>query len=144
MTCYDKALFYLAAREHARSELLLKLKGKGYADEEIEATLARLIHEGSLSDQRYCDSYIRSRMKRTPEGRQVLMMRLQLKGVERDVARDAISRYWEEHEDDIASSLSALYESLVAKKGEEKALAFLYRKGFTRSELERARERDES
>ena len=76
MTAYDKALYYLSMREHCRKELETKLRTKGYNAGEIEAALDRLEEENFLSDARYAEVFIRSRLRKNPEGKEIMIMRL--------------------------------------------------------------------
>ena len=55
------AMDLLARREHGRAELARKLRQRGADAALIEAALDRLIEEGLLSEQRFVDSFIRSR-----------------------------------------------------------------------------------
>ena len=60
-----KALSYLSRREHHRAELKSKLSRSKASDEaSIEAVLDRLEAEGLLSDMRYIESFITSRISR--------------------------------------------------------------------------------
>ena len=70
MTCYDRALKLLALREHSRKELENKLRQKGCSADDIIIALDRLEEENFLSDRRFCESYIRSRLRKSPEGQQ--------------------------------------------------------------------------
>ena len=97
MTAYDKALYLLGMREHGRRELEIKLIGKGYDSDDVSQTLDRLEDEGYLSDERFCESYIRSRLRRTPEGRTVMMHRLMEKGITPSLASSAVASYYDEH-----------------------------------------------
>lgn len=51
----------LARREHGRVELARKLRQRGAAGEVVDGVLERLVEEGLLSEQRYLESFIRSR-----------------------------------------------------------------------------------
>lgn len=55
-----RALDLLARREHSRLELERKLRRAGFAASEVNETLAQLVEEGLLSDERYAEAYIRS------------------------------------------------------------------------------------
>ena len=58
-----KALSYLSRREHHRAELRSKLSRSKAPDEAtVEAVLDRLEAEGLLSDMRYIESFITSRI----------------------------------------------------------------------------------
>jgi len=52
----------LARREHAVAELSRKLVEKGFDELFVDEALAALVDEGLLSDARYTESYVRSRM----------------------------------------------------------------------------------
>ena len=138
---YDKALSLLALREHTEKEIRTKLQAKGYQAADISSAIERLKGENALSEERFAESYIRSRMRRTPEGKEILIMRLISKGTPSSIAKSAVNEYFESG--DYLEPLFILYNSLLKKKGEEKALAFLYRKGFSRSEISLAKERDD-
>ena len=136
MTAYDKALSLLAVRDHNRRELSDKLVNKGFKVSETEEALDRLENEGYLSDRRYCQSYLRSRLRRNPEGKQLLIMRLCQKGVDRKTAREETELYFEEHEEEIAAIYSDYSERLLKTKGDEKAILTLLRKGIKIREFE--------
>lgn len=55
------AMDLLARREHGRAELARKLRQRGAEAELVEAALERLSEEGLLSEQRFVESFIRSR-----------------------------------------------------------------------------------
>ena len=55
------AMDLLARREHSRAELARKLRQRGAEAELIDGALERLSEEGLLSDQRFLESFIRSR-----------------------------------------------------------------------------------
>ena len=60
----ETAMNLLARREHSRRELRDKLLLRGYEDDEITPALQRLSREGLLSDERFAESFIHSRMQR--------------------------------------------------------------------------------
>lgn len=137
-SAYDKALSYLSDREHTEKEIRSKLKAKGYRDDEIDDAVKSLLSEGAISEERFAESYIRSRMRRNPEGKSILLMRLKEKGTPLAIAKDAIDMYFSDGS--YIEPLSKLYKSLVSRKGEDKALIALYRKGFISGEIKEARE----
>ena len=65
MDAYDRALRLLSQREHTEKEIRRKLGEKGCGREEIDSAVSRLIAEGSLSEERFAESFIRSRLRRT-------------------------------------------------------------------------------
>ena len=136
MNAYDRALGYLSRREHTVKELVTKLTGKGHSMAEIEDAILRLQQQGFQSDRRFAESYIRSRLGRTPEGKQVLMMRLSEKGVSRSLAKEVLDTYFEEHDEEIEKIFSEYEKDLEAKKGAEKARSTLIRKGIRRASFD--------
>lgn len=136
MDAYDRAIKLLAQREHTKKELCQKLAAKGIPMEEVDAAIERLEEEGSLSEKRFAESYIRSRLRRNPEGRQILRMRLLEKGTPRPIADAALDEAWEN--ESYLKPLAIQLESLMRRKGEEGARATLLRKGFRESEIRAA------
>jgi regulatory protein len=53
---------YLARREHARGELLVKLTSFGFDAGIAEDAVAQLIDDGLQSDERFVEAFIRSRI----------------------------------------------------------------------------------
>ena len=136
MDVYDKALKLLSMREHTEKEIREKLKDKGFPSNEIDEAISRLLAENSLSEERFAESYIRSRLRKNPEGRAILRMRLRDKGTPSDIADRMLSEAWENEL--YLKPLSVYLESLIRKKGEEGARALLIRKGFRESEIRKA------
>ena len=130
MNCYDKALSLLAIREHSVEEMKQKLLSKGYNKSEIEETIKKLKDENFLSDSRFCQVYIRSRLKKNPEGKSLLILRLKQKGISSDLARREVDSYFEDNSEEIAEIYSNYSAKLTSKKGEEKAKLKLYQKGI--------------
>ncbi len=62
MSCRNKAMDYLARREHCRAELAVKLLAKDYAKEEINETLDQLETDNLLSDERFAEAYLSTRV----------------------------------------------------------------------------------
>ena len=79
MDAYDRALKLLSMREHTEKELRKKLSDKGYPKAEIDDAVGKLIAEGSLSEKRFAEAYIRSRLRKSPEGKEMLRLRLREK-----------------------------------------------------------------
>ena len=129
MNCYDKALSLLALREHSVEEMKQKLLSKGYNKSEIEEAIKKLKDENFLSDSRFCQVYIRSRLKKNPEGKSLLILRLKQKGISSDLARREVDSYFEDNSEEIEEIYSNYSAKLTNKKGEEKAKLKLYQKG---------------
>ena len=130
MTCYDKALSLLSIREHTEAELRNKLIAKGFLQKEIDEAIKKLLEENFLSDSRFCQVYIRSRLKKNPEGKSILIMRLRQKGISAELAKEEVDSYFEENIDEINEIFNSYSQKLISKKGEEKAKIKLYQKGI--------------
>ena len=80
----NKAISYscrlLGMREYSEYSLRQKLLARGYLTNEIEATIAFLLENNWLSDQRFCEVYIRSKSNRG-QGLQRINYELKSKGI---------------------------------------------------------------
>ena len=124
------AMDLLARREHGVQELSRKLQQRG-ADAEMAATeVQRLQEEGLLSEQRYLESYIRSRAL---GGRGPVRIREELQ--QRGLARHDIDLALEEADIDWRGQMQELWERKFGEKPEDqKAFAkqgrFLLYRGY--------------
>lgn len=141
MTAYDKALYLLSIREYSEGELRSKLSLKGFSKEDIESAVSSLKGEGALSDGRFARSFIRSRLRKSPEGKNMLMMRLESKGVDRSISKNALEEAWTEGE--YIVPLKKEMEKLEKKYGRENMLLRIKKKGFTPSDIKAASENDD-
>lgn len=134
--CLDQALRYLTIREHNRKELSVKLSEKGYDNGTIGKVLDELEDEGSLSEERYVRSYVRSRCRRHPEGRSVMLRRLLQKGTDRNVAQNVLSDIYTS---EYTAQLAAEARNLILEKNgdaDSAQLRFLLSKlGFRLSDI---------
>lgn len=134
MNAYERAVKLLAIREHSKAELKRKLIDKGYSEDESEEALIRLISLGWQSDYRFAQSYIRSRLRKSPEGKNVLLSRLREKGCDMDAAMSAVEEAWEEG--GWREPLLKAFQRQMVKKGEEYATLYFRKKGFSFHEIE--------
>ncbi len=58
------AMNLLARREHSTAELRDKLAARGFEAEAVDATLATLTREGLVSDARFVEAFVVSRVRR--------------------------------------------------------------------------------
>ena len=140
-SAYDKAVSLLAIREHTKKELKEKLENKGYREDEISSSLERLENEGYISEERFAEVFIRSRLKKSPEGRSVLLCRMMEKGCPRDISSNAIDEAWEDKL--WVETLRNELKTIERRKGEEYAVQKMKQKGFTSYEIREAKEDDE-
>lgn len=138
MDAYDKALYFLSLREYTEKELSDKLSSKGYESTDIEKALTTLKDEGALSDERYAECYVRSRLKKTAEGKRILIMRLTRKGVGRERAEETVNNAWVEGL--YIPALRRERDRLERKYSPEKVKLKLMQKGFTEREISKTGE----
>lgn len=125
LQCADQALRFLSLREHNRRELALKLKNKGYGQGIINRTLDSLEEDGSLSEERYVEAYIRSSNRRHPEGRSIMMARLLSKGADRAVCSRVLDNIY--NNDYVCV--------LIGRASEKKDRNGLLKAGFTSADI---------
>ena len=134
--CQNQALVYLGIREHNRRELSLKLKAKGYEADLIGKVLDSLEDDGSLSEERYVRSFVRSSNKRHPEGRLMLQRRLAEKGADKEISRQVLDEiYTEQYTKDMVSQAVACIRKKGKAKTDEEIRFCLMRLGFTQRDL---------
>lgn len=131
---YEKALKLLVLREHTRSELERKLKDKGYAGLSVQEALDRLEKEGSLDDRRFAEVFIRSRLKKNPEGRFLLAMRLEQKGCGKEAYQEILDEVFKSEE--YIPCLKSAVDKSLRIRGKEKTLSAFIQKGFKASIIE--------
>lgn len=84
--CKEAALRLLDAAARSTGSLAKKLKERGYADETIDAVIARLVELQLLDDEAYAQSVIRACVHREM-GERGAVMELTRKGVDRALAQ---------------------------------------------------------
>ncbi len=134
--CQNQALVYLGIREHNRKELFTKLRTKGYEVDLIDSVLDSFIEDGSLSEERYVRSFVRSSNKRHPEGRLVMARRLAAKGADKEVCEAVLSEVYTEQ---YTRSLVCQARETVERKGKartEEEIRFCLKKlGFSNKDI---------
>ena len=129
--CRKKGLDLLARREHSRFELLVKLKQRKFSTFAINNTLEYLVNKNYLSETRFCESFINSRLKKG-EGKFLILQRLQQKGVSLNFSK----KIYEENvsrEDEISSCIKA-FDKIKSKTEEKEYIQLkLQKKGFSSS-----------
>ncbi|MBN1638507.1 MAG: regulatory protein RecX [Ignavibacteriales bacterium] len=81
----NSALFYLARRQHSRSELFLKLMKKKYSKVIIERALNDLENSGFINDREFTKSYIQELVNKKREGINKIRNRLFSKGINKEI-----------------------------------------------------------
>jgi len=122
----------LARREHSRLELEYKLQRRVVSNEILVAALDQLAEDRLLSDERFCETFVRSRVE---AGYGPMRIRAELR--ERGVSDALISRYLIEDHDYWRQRLVALVnrkfgpEPCSDIKSQLKQQRFLLQRGYT-------------
>ena len=85
-----KAMDLLARREHSRYELKLKLLRRGAEEALITSVLDQLVNDNLLSDERFAEAYVRSRVAKG-YGPQRVSQELQLRGVDESIIETIVA-----------------------------------------------------
>lgn len=132
------ALDLLAQREHSRLELQNKLLQKDFAHDEVELLLNTLIAENLLSDERFCEAFIRNRIKKGQGG-----LRIKEELRQRGISNELISHYlnsqndWQEK---LAIVRRKKFGDAIPKDFKERAkqMRFLQYRGFSIEQINEA------
>lgn len=131
-----QASFYLNRAEHSLYQLTVKLRKKGFSDDEYRPALDYLIHKGVIDDSRFAAAYLHTRSFSKKEGHIRLFSELRKRGIATDTAKQALCDFFSEvDEADICESAT---RSLIRKGyAEQKLYSALQRKGFPFSMIKR-------
>ena len=124
------AMNLLARRAHGHVELARKLKLRGADAHMIEVELQRLTEDGLLSEERYLESYVRSRAN---EGRGPMRIREEL--TQRGLARADVDQALSEAQVDWDERMRELWQrrfdgKIVDIKDKAKQSRFLAQRGY--------------
>lgn len=138
-TAYANALRLLAMREHSEQQLRNKLEQREFDEIEIEEAILQLKSDNYLSDQRFAESYLRSRKLKFYGP---VRIRLELK--ERGVSESIISDLFEQDSDEnwfdiMQQAYNRKYYDSEAEDYQEKAkrCRYLQNRGFISSQITR-------
>lgn len=135
-----KAFELLSMREHSTQELRTKLKRREYAEHIIDQVIEDLHDQHLLDDQRFAEVFVRSRSRRRPISRNMLIAELRKRGVSSEEAQEAMAS---EGFDEQEMLLRALEVFSRQGEDEKKFIARLVRKGFSYPMIRRALESSE-
>ena len=136
---YRRALGLLARREHSRAELLVKLRRSGHGRGEAERAVEILVERDLVSDSRFAEAFIRSRVER---GSGPLRIRrdLEARGVDTPVVErllDADDETWEARARSVREKRFGAPAPAPGSEATRQA-RFLLGRGFTRRQVRRA------
>ncbi len=126
------AVRLLAAREHSQLELTRKLTQRGWLRDEVESVVEALASEGLQSDQRFAESFVRSRVQKAQGP-----VRIRAELSERGLGRSEIERALQSEAFDWLAIASRWYERRYGPdpvddhKERSRRQQALARRGFT-------------
>lgn len=118
------ALRLLKFRIRSEKELALRLKEKGYSNEEIEDTIKELKNKGFIDDEKFAYLYAYDSLTLHKKGPFRIRMELIKLGVDEYIIEDAINKVLSEVD------LEEIKKEITKGLDEKKAREVLYRKGF--------------
>ncbi|NBJ70116.1 MULTISPECIES: recombination regulator RecX [Clostridia] len=137
---YTLAINYLSFRMRTKKEMLDYLTEKEVDPNHISSVMGRLVNEGLLDDRQFAEMFVRSRINTSSKGPAMIKQELMNKGVEANVADEALKQF----------SFALQYdkvEGLVEKKLQQKkkqsfqkqlqnVQALLQQKGYTKDVIQ--------
>jgi regulatory protein len=129
----------LARREHSAGELKVKLRERGYEGTAVEAVLSRLEGEKLLSDARFVQEFVASRVRR---GSGPLKIRDELRG--KGVSAELVDEALRAHKDGWAAGAAEArrkrFGGKLPKDMQERArqARFLQQRGFSMEHIRAA------
>ncbi|MBJ7539737.1 recombination regulator RecX [Marinomonas transparens] len=92
LSTLDQALTLLSHREHSSKELSRKLQNRNHSQEEIQATIDKLVEMDYLNDERFAASFTRSKINK-PLGARRIQQELIQKGISSELAKRTIEEH---------------------------------------------------
>lgn len=140
-SAFDSSLKILALRDHSEAELRRKLAGKGYEEQTIEESVARLKELGYLDDLRFARSFASSSLRngRGYGGR--LKLELSRRGVDPGIVGDVLHELAAEYDERelLAQLMERRYAGFdpaaATDKEKRKVVGYLQRRGFSLSAI---------
>jgi len=134
-----KAIDILSRREHSRLELRQKLLTKGFPTELIEMVLQQLVQDNLLSEERFIDNFIHSRINKG-YGPLRIQQELRQRGIEKEMIQQAIDNNDEKWQQSAIQVRQKRFGTSLPKTPLErqKQSRFLLYRGFTGSHIKTA------
>ena len=140
-----KAVSYLGRAEQSRFGLTRKLRTKGYNQFYIDQALDYLESKDYLSDTRFANAWVSSRLTNHYEGKSKLKAELAGRGISREVASFVVDDVFEEF-DEMEVCEKAYKKFVKAGKTDSKLTSAMVNAGFSLKQLREVKEKleDES
>ncbi len=135
----EKGFVYLSHRDHSEKELAEKLARAGAKEEDIAEAMAFFTEHGFVSDADYAAMRARQLFARGT-GRRGVEAELRMKGVDRDIAEEAIEKVMPEFCDTLGQLMKKRLGGDFSRENVRRASAYFARKGFSYGEIKQAAE----
>ncbi|WJG08381.1 regulatory protein RecX [Aliiglaciecola sp. LCG003] len=127
----------LARREHCQTEIVNKLRAKGFDEKLVKQQLQLFVDKNIQSDARYVESYIRSKAN-SGQGKQRILMALQTQ----DIDENVINQGFEQAETDFYDNAVKVYQKkytdkpIVDWQDKQKRMRFMQYRGFSTQQID--------
>ncbi|MCL4316198.1 MAG: recombination regulator RecX [Gammaproteobacteria bacterium] len=138
------ALASLARREHSAFELRRKLLDKGHDPAEIDQVLAGLIRDKLLSDERYTEAYINSRVLKG-YGPRYITAALRERGVSNELIQQSVdgnNPVWQQRAAEARRKRFGVLPGDYREKARQ--MRFLEARGFSAEQIRAVLKQDEN
>jgi regulatory protein len=132
MRIRHKAMDLLSRREHSVDELFQKLLVRDYSADEISQTLEELINDNLLSNERFCEDFVRAKIAKG-YGPVKIRQELQQKGISSAMISDYLNQsdeVWLDHLSQVKIKKFG-QEAPQDLKQKAKQMRFLQYRGFS-------------
>lgn len=136
-TAFDYALNLLAARAYTVRDIRRKMSQKGFATDEADAAVERLVSSGLLDDARYAAEFARQRLVVGGASVRRVEQLLAAKGISRDLAKQATAQVVSEEDVDTLVYMERLAHKKLRSMGDlalpvkrRRLFGFLAGKGY--------------
>jgi regulatory protein len=131
--CYLAAIRFLSYRLRSRYELEVQLGRKGFAREQIELVMARLIDERLVDDTRFAESWTESRQVFRPRSHRLMSLEMRQKGIGEEIISNVLEKSPEDEQLAYNAGNKALrrWQGLDKESFQKKCADFLMRRGFS-------------
>jgi regulatory protein len=128
---------FLARREHASQELRNKLSRKGFDFDTIDQALIQLRHDNLLSDQRFVENFVHSRLSKG-QGPLRIEQDLRKYGIGKEMLNSTLSHYDTDYWQTLACQVrQKRFGQTLPKTPQERAKqsSFLQYRGFSHEQI---------
>lgn len=140
-SAYVKALRMIGRRPHSSSEVKRKLKEHGFEQPIIQWTCDTLEQQNYINDEEFAKMWTESRVSSQRKGRNLVRQELQMKGINKELVKEAIETI--DPEEEFQGALKLAQNKWKQTSGtpiekKRKTIAFLMRRGFTSAVISKA------